>query len=102
MPIISKEIVIILIGIFGSALLLIIQDYFSKNSINIENPLTAILTIILASIVIILILYRKMREVNEELKEIKLDQQKLEEKLKIYKDISNIKERLNRLEEKNG
>jgi len=93
MAITAKEIVIILLGITGSVILgLLLKD------INLETKLTNYLTIgiIIFAIVsaIIFVFYKKFAEINKELEDQKLEQQKLNEKLKIYERLSKIEKKI--------
>jgi len=93
MAISSKEIIILLLSIIGSILIgLSVRDY-SKTS-QLKDFLGIIITIIIGVFAVIFIVYRKFKEINDELENQKKKQVQLDEKLKIYKRLAKIEKKI--------
>ena len=102
MKIQAKEILVILIGIVGT---LILTISFENRLINLGSiTLQDILILIIISIIaIIYVIYKRMDEIEDDIENIKKDYNKLDERLKIHKQLINLDARLIALEkEKNG
>ena len=95
MPVTSKEIVILLLGIIGSALLAILIESDKINLTDFGNiNLTIIITMLLALAFTIMMFYKRINEVTEEIDSQKLEQKKIGEKLKIYERLAKLEERV--------
>jgi len=95
----SKDAVIILIGLVGSILLGFIFK-LEKFDLNKFTPIDLIIILTIAVISIIFIVYLKMGEINKELDNQKIEQQKLSEKLKIHEQLIGMKAEINELQKK--
>ncbi|MFH1585712.1 MAG: hypothetical protein ABIB79_03010 [archaeon] len=98
MTISSKEVIILVIGLIGAVLLAIILKLqpFDFNRLQISD----LLLIFFVSIIsIIIIVYLKINEINKELDDQKLNQTKLNEKLKIHEQLIDIKAEIKQLKE---
>ena len=94
MAITAKEITIILLGIIGSVLVGLLININIKFTDQLKDNITIFLIIVITVSVIIFILYRKFGEVDRELENQKLEQKRLNEKLKIYDRLSKIEKRI--------
>lgn len=93
----AKELLIILIGVIIS---LIITIFFQDNEeISIEN---IFILLIVAIAFIIYVVYKRIGELDEEIISTKEQYKKLQERLKIHQQLTNIEARLIVLENKNG
>lgn len=93
MAISSKDVILILLGSIGAIILGLITknlefDVFKSKDFSI------ILSIIIGVGAVIIIVYKKFKEVDNELEIQKTEQKKLDEKLKIYKRLSRIEEKV--------
>lgn len=93
MAISSKDVILILLGSIGAIILGLITknlefDVFKSKDFSI------ILSIIIGVGAVIMIVYKKFKEVDNELEIQKTEQKKLDEKLKIYKRLSRIEEKV--------
>ena len=93
----AKELVIILIGIVASLLLSLLFPNYEEFSM--EN---IFILLIVAVAFIIYVVYKRIGELDEEIISTKEQYQKLEERLKIHQQLTNIEARLIALENKNG
>ncbi len=89
MTISAKEIILTILSIIGATLFFIALQYFGF-PINEDTIIVLIWGIFVITLSIIII-YQKMREVDDELKNLKNKQKKLEEDLNRAKDITNLK-----------
>ena len=95
MPVTSKEIIILLLGIIGSTLLAILIESDKINLTDFGNiNLTIIITMLLALAFTIMMFYKRINEVTEEIDSQKLEQKKIGEKLKIYERLAKLEERV--------
>ena len=94
MAISSKEIVIILLTIISPILLGLFIKNIDFNIDRLKESITTGIIIIIATSTVIIIFYKKIKEVNKELENIKTEQTKLDEKLKIYKRLAKIEEKI--------
>ena len=104
----TKEIILLLISIITIPLLSFLLTYFNLDlKFNLNNFLKIsdlLIILFIYTLIIVFVIYTKIKEVNEEIIEIKKEQKRLDEKIKIYKDIDYLKARVNLLEkgEKSG
>ncbi|MFA4953624.1 MAG: hypothetical protein WC584_05350 [Candidatus Pacearchaeota archaeon] len=101
MVISAKEILIILIGIVGSAIIGLIIRILNFNSSSLSF-MGWILMIVIAVSLLIVLMYKRLNEINEDLDKQKENYNKLDERLKIYKMFVNLEARIVALENKNG
>jgi len=91
----SRDITIIIIGMVLTIILTISLQSGNIKFIKLDViDLTFPIIIVLIITGIITIFYMKMREINRELDDQKLEQQKINERLKIYKRLSKIEEKV--------
>jgi len=100
MKIEAKELFIILIG---TAIPLILTLFFG-DKLSLDNPSleNIFILLIIAVIFIIYVVYRRIGELGEEIVYVKEEHKKLEERLKIHQQLTNIEARIIALEDKNG
>lgn len=94
MAITSKEWIIVLLGIIGSALLGLLITSINFEINQFKDSITTIIIIIISAGIIIAIIYKKINEINEELNNQKNEQKKLDEKFKIYERLSKIEKKI--------
>jgi len=94
MAITAKEIVIILLGITGSVILGLLFNIISFEITKIKDYLIMLGVLIITIVALIFIIYKKFNEVDKELANQKSEQKKLNEKLKIYKRLSKLEEKI--------
>ncbi|MBI2629692.1 hypothetical protein HYW76_01195 [Candidatus Pacearchaeota archaeon] len=87
----SKDIILLILGIVGSLLLLSMINILGISNINTRENIPMIIAIIIASIIIIFIVYKKFNEVTKELNKQEERQQKLSDRLDIYKELTEMK-----------
>lgn len=100
MTVTSKEIIMIILEI---AIGIIITLLIPRWNIDIESLKDSIITISVAIITasaIIILVYKKLNEVDEELTCIKKEQEKLGEKLKIHEQLIDMKVEIKELQKK--
>lgn len=95
----SKNWIIILLGIIGSA---IIAFLLKLQKIDFKNfQATDILLILgVAIIAVVFIFYRKIREINDELDNQEKEQKRICEKLKIYEQLIDMKAEIKELQKR--
>ncbi len=104
----TKEIILLLISIIALPLLSFIFTYFNFNlKFDLNNFLKIsdlLIILLIYTIIIVFVIYTKIKEVNGDIDEIKIEQKKLNEKIKIYQEIGYLKARVDLLEKggKNG
>jgi hypothetical protein len=98
----TKEIILLLISLVAIPLFSFLFTYFNLHlKIDLDNflKISDLLIILLTyTIIMVFVIYTKIKEVNEDIAEIRLEQKRLDEKIKIYKDIDYLKARVNLLE----
>jgi len=90
----SKEITIIVIEAIIALVTGILLDKLSLNIFSLRDSIVTIIIILIATSTIIMIVYKRFKEVNEEIHFIKVEQKKLNEKPKIYKRLSIIEQKI--------
>jgi len=101
MAISAKEIVILLLGVIFSIFLFFVPLSQLIQSITKEISTTDIaigITLFIVIIVVYLLIIKKIREVDEDIKKINIEQRRLDEKLKIHEQLINLEARIITLE----
>lgn len=95
MPISSKEAVLLALGIITSAMLALFFK-ISNPELKSFGPLnlTIIIPIIITASFIIIIIYKRINELGEELDIQKTEQKRLSEKLKIYERLAKLEKKV--------
>ena len=90
----SKEITIIVIEAIIALITGILLENLHPGIFLLKNSIITLAIILIATSTIIVIVYKRFNEVNEELNYIKMEQKRLDEKLKIYKRLSIIEQKM--------
>jgi len=99
MALVSKDIIIILIGGIIAIFAAILSPYLLRFNIsNITGMYIILVVLILVILVIIWAINKKTNEIKDELENQKLEQQKLNEKLKIYEQLIDMKAEIKELQ----
>jgi len=91
MVISSKEIIIIIIELILGGIITFILSKLNINPGSLKESILTILIAIITSSVVIYICYKKFKEVGEELDNQQIEHKKLDEKLKIYEQLIDMK-----------
>jgi hypothetical protein len=98
----AKEIVLFFMGIIGLPLLSFMLTYFNFNlKFNLSNFLKisdVLIILVIYTIIIVFVIYTKIRERDEDINEIKVEQKRLGEKLKIHQQLIDLEARVITLE----
>jgi len=94
MAITSKEVIIILLGIIGSLIMGLLLKTTSLEIPRIKDYLIIFGVLIIVIIALVIVLYKRFNEIDKEFINQKLEQKKINERLKIYKRLSKIEEKV--------
>lgn len=99
MVITSKEMIVVLLGIVGSAILAIYLkiEIFDINKL---GPKDVIIILGLAIIFTIIIFYKRIKETENEVEKQEKELKRLDEKLKIYEQLINVKVEIKELQKR--
>lgn len=99
MAVTAKEILIIFIGIVGFPFLVLLAKVMDFQSLNFFG---GILIAILVVTFLILLMYKRLNEINDDLEKQNQKYLELDKRLKMYEKLTNLEARIIALENKNG